>query len=140
MGTSAIENNADKRLGLLYLFLTAYPLVFEGVYHMNAGVAGLPFFGMVAGLLCVSSWIVFSAPAYGRKLEKNGGRPVPEWRLPPVIVGGALFAAGLFWFGWSSRPNVHWIVPTLSGLFTGFGLLAIFICLFNYLIDSYLML
>ena len=57
-----------------------------------------------------------------------------------VIVGGALFAAGLFWFGWSSRPNVHWIVPTLSGLFTGFGLLAIFICLFNYLIDSYLML
>ena len=124
--------------GLLYLFLTAYPLVFEGVYHMNAGVAGLPFFGMVAGLSCSAAWIIFTVPQYNRKLDANGGRPVPEWRLPPVIVGGTLFAIGLFWFGWSSRPNVHWIVPTLSGLFTGFGLLAIFICLFNYLIDSFI--
>jgi DHA1 family multidrug resistance protein-like MFS transporter len=33
--------------GLLYLFLTAYPLVFQGVHGMNLGVGGLPFFGMV---------------------------------------------------------------------------------------------
>jgi DHA1 family multidrug resistance protein-like MFS transporter len=41
--------------GLLYLFLTAYPLVFQGVHGMNAGVGGLPFFGMITGeLLAVS--------------------------------------------------------------------------------------
>ena len=28
--------------GLLYLFLTAYPLVYQGKYHMKPGVAGLP--------------------------------------------------------------------------------------------------
>jgi DHA1 family multidrug resistance protein-like MFS transporter len=33
--------------GLLYLFLTAYPLVFQGVHGMNLGVGGLPFFGMI---------------------------------------------------------------------------------------------
>jgi MFS transporter, DHA1 family, multidrug resistance protein len=34
---------------------------------------------------------------------------------------------------------VHWIVPTLSGLFTGFGILAIFMQGFMYLVDAYLM-
>ncbi|RMZ80854.1 hypothetical protein DV737_g2813, partial [Chaetothyriales sp. CBS 132003] len=126
--------------GLLYAFLTAYPLVFEGVHGMEPGVAGLPFFGMVVGIFLVAGYIIWSNRAYARKLEANGGIPVPEWRLPPVILGGALFAVGLFWFGWSGyKKSIPWIVPTLSGLFTGFGLLAIFIQLFNYIIDSYLM-
>ncbi|KAF7714660.1 MFS-type transporter [Penicillium ucsense] len=126
--------------GLLYCFLTAYTLVFQGVHGMNAGVGGLPLFGMVAGLFIAAAYIILTSPAYNRKLEANGGVPVPEWRLPPVIVGGALFAAGLFWFGWTGfTDSIHWIVPTLSGLFTGFGLLMIFIQLFNYLIDTYLM-
>ncbi|EPS32704.1 Major facilitator superfamily multidrug transporter FLU1 [Penicillium oxalicum] len=126
--------------GLLYCFLTAYTLVFQGVHGMNAGVSGLPLFGMVAGLLIAAAYIILSSSSYNRKLEANGGVPVPEWRLPPVIVGGALFAAGLFWFGWTGfTDSIHWIVPTLSGLFTGFGLLMIFIQLFNYLIDTYLM-
>ncbi|KAL3461705.1 MFS multidrug transporter [Aspergillus heterothallicus] len=126
--------------GLLYCFLTAYTIVFQGVYGMNAGVGGLPLFGMVVGLLIAATYIIVSNKGYQRKLADNGGVPIPEWRCPPVIVGGVLFAAGLFWFGWSGfSGTVHWIVPTLSGLFTGFGLLVIFIQLFNYLIDTYLM-
>jgi len=127
--------------GLLYCFLTAYTLVFQGVYGMTPGVGGLPLFGMVVGLLIAAVCIIILSGPYNRKLDANGGVPIPEWRLPPVIVGGVLFAAGLFWFGWTGFTNkVPWIVPTLSGLFTGFGLLIIFIQLFNYLIDTYLML
>ncbi|KAJ6113492.1 hypothetical protein N7523_006809 [Penicillium sp. IBT 18751x] len=126
--------------GLLYCFLTAYTVVFQGVYGFNAGVSGLPLFGMVVGLLIAASYIIISSKSYNKKLDANGGVPVPEWRCPPVILGGGLFAAGLFWFGWTGfSGTVHWIVPTLSGLFTGFGLLIIFIQLFNYLIDTYLM-
>lgn len=126
--------------GLLYLFLTAYPLVFQGVHGMNPGVGGLPFFGMMVGIFIVAGYIVWDARKYNKKLAANNGIPVPEWRLPPVIVGGMLFSAGLFWFGWTGfTRSIHWIVPTLSGLFTGFGLLAIFICCFNYLVDTYLM-
>ncbi|KAL4860456.1 hypothetical protein BDV12DRAFT_181554 [Aspergillus spectabilis] len=126
--------------GLLYCFLTAYTVVFQGVYGMNPGVSGLPLFGMVIGLLLAAAYMIISNKEYNRKLAKNGGVPIPEWRCPPVIVGGALFAAGLFWFGWTGfSGSIHWIVPTLSGLFTGFGLLIIFIQLFNYLIDTYLM-
>ncbi|KAJ5670469.1 uncharacterized protein N7477_005832 [Penicillium maclennaniae] len=126
--------------GLLYCFLTAYTVVFQGVYGFNAGVSGLPLFGMVVGLLTAASYIIISSKSYNKKLDANSGVPVPEWRCPPVILGGVLFAAGLFWFGWTGfSGTVHWIVPTLSGLFTGFGLLIIFIQLFNYLIDTYLM-
>ena len=108
---------------------------------MSPGVGGLPFFGMVAGVLIASAYIIFTSSTYNKKLAANGGIPIPEWRLPPVIIGGAFFAAGLFWFGWTGyTASIHWIVPTLSGLFTGFGLLAIFIQLFNYIIDTYLML
>ena len=37
--------------GLLYLSLTAYELVFQGVYDISAGVGGLPYFAMVIGEL-----------------------------------------------------------------------------------------
>ena len=127
--------------GLLYLFLTAYPLVFQGVHHMSPGVGGLPFFGMLVGILLIASYIIWDSKNYNKKLTANNGIPIPEWRLPPVVVGGALFSIGLFWFGWTGyTDSIPWIVPTLSGLCTGAGLLAIFIQLFNYIIDSYLML
>merc|ERR1712000_459028 len=103
--------------GLLYLFLTAYPLVFQGVHGFNPGVGGLPFFGMITGELLAGLTIALRQPGYNKKLAANGGMPIPEWRLPEVIAGGIAFSGGLFWFGWSGyKADVHWIVPTLSGL------------------------
>lgn len=126
--------------GLLYLFLTAYPFVFQGVYHMTPGVAGLTFLGMVTGQVIAGIVVLLQQPWYQRKLAANNGVPVPEWRLPSVIAGGVAFSAGLFWFGWSGYTGqVHWIVPTLSGLLTGFGLASIFLQALNYLVDAYLM-
>ncbi|KAL8905594.1 MAG: hypothetical protein Q9207_002544 [Kuettlingeria erythrocarpa] len=126
--------------GLLYLFLTAYPIVFQQTHGFNPGVGGLPYFGMILGQITAGVYIALTQPAYNRKLEANGGVPIPEWRLFPVILGGISFTGGLFWFGWSGyKPETHWIVPTLSGLLTGFGLLAIFLQALNYLVDAYLM-
>lgn len=126
--------------GLLYLFLTAYPFVFQGVHRMSAGVAGLTFFGMVTGQIIAGIVVLLQQPWYQRKLAANNGVPIPEWRLPSVIAGGVAFAGGLFWFGWSGyRADIHWIVPTLSGLLSGFGLASIFLQSLNYLVDAYLM-
>jgi len=126
--------------GLLYLFLTAYPLVFQGIHGMNLGVGGLPFFGMICGQLLAGVVIFLRQPGYQKKLAANNNMPIPEWRLPEVIVGGVCFSVGIFWFGWTGyRENIHWIVPTLSGLLIGFGLLSIFLQALNYLVDAYLM-
>lgn len=42
-------------------------------------------------------------------------------------------------FGWTGfTEDVHWMAPTASGVFVGFGIFSIFLQCFNYLIDSYL--
>jgi len=126
--------------GLLYLSLSSYGFVFQGVHKMTPGIAGLTFFGMIAGQFLAGISVLLQQPWYQRKLSANNNVPIPEWRLPSVIAGGAAFAGGLFWFGWSGyRADVHWIVPTLSGLLTGFGLMSIFLQALNYLVDAYLL-
>ena len=125
--------------GLLYCFLSAYSSIFQGVYNMSPGTSGLPLLAILVGLLVATGYMFYVSREYNAKLEANNNIPIPEWRLPPVVVGGVLFSMGLFWLFWTGfTPSVHWIAPTLSGLFTGAGLLIIFIQLFNYLIDTYL--
>jgi len=126
--------------GLLYLFLTFYPIVFQQIHGWNEGVGGLPFFGMITGELFAGLFMILIQPSYSKKLAANNNIPVPEWRLPPAIIGGVFFAIGILWFGWAGyKRDIPWIAPTLSGLFTGFGIMTIFLQCLNYLIDSYLM-
>jgi DHA1 family multidrug resistance protein-like MFS transporter len=126
--------------GLLYLFLTAYPLVFVGVHGFSLGHSGLTFFGMIVGQIIAGIAVLAQQPWYMRKLAANNGIPVPEWRLPSIMAGGVSFTIGIFWFGWTGfTTDIHWIVPALSGIFTGFGLMSIFLQAINYLVDAYLM-
>ncbi|KAL4806085.1 major facilitator superfamily domain-containing protein [Aspergillus unguis] len=125
--------------GLCYAMLQAFPLVFQGVHGMSLGVSGLPFIGLIIGEILGAAFVLSFYKSYIRKLEANGGVPVPEWRLPPCIAGGVAFAMGLFWFGWTGfSPSIHWMAPTASGVFVGFGLTSIFMQGFNYILDSYL--
>ena len=39
--------------------------------------------------------------------------------------------------GFSS--DIHWAIPAISGVFTGFGIMSIFLQGLNYLVDAYLM-
>lgn len=94
----------------------------------------------IVGQLLGAIFMVIISPSYNRKLSANNNTPIPEWRLPPVIVGGFSFGIGIFWFAWTGfRRDIHWIAPTLSGFATGFGILSIFLNLLNYLVESYLM-
>lgn len=125
--------------GLLYLFLTAYPRIFQGVHGMRPGVSGLPELGAVIGSIITGAIMIPRQSAYLRKLKASNHVSIPEWRLPEAMVGGVLFAGGLFWMGWSGyQTEVHWIVPTTGGGVTGFGISLVFLQQFNYLIDFYL--
>ncbi|KAL4791444.1 major facilitator superfamily domain-containing protein [Aspergillus venezuelensis] len=122
-----IVNNLGRPLQMLFI----EPLILAVTVYLS----------FVYGLLyCfLSAYTSIFQGAYNAKLKANNNITIPEWRLPPAIAGGVLFSAGLFWLGWTGfTRSIHWIAPTLSGLFTGAGLLLIFIQLFNYLIDTYL--
>lgn len=143
--------------GILYLSLTAYAIVFGSIHGFAPGVSGLPYIGMVIGVTIGLLVTILMNGWYIRKLESNDNVLVPEWRLYLPMLGGILFAigmlriicvaqnhelmsAGLFWFGWTGyTSSIPWIVPTLSGLFLGFGIFCVFLQLLNYIIDSYLM-
>lgn len=125
--------------GLMYALLSAYPVVFQQIHGMNLGVGSLPFIGLIIGEFLAGAYILYDQRAYSKKLADNHNIPIPEWRLPPSILGGVCFTIGLFWFGWTGwTKSIHWMAPTASGVITGFGIYVIFLQCFNYLIDSYL--
>lgn len=84
--------------GLSYCLLVAYPIIFQGVYGMATGVNGLPFIGLIVGELVGGAFVLMQQKTHSKKRAANNGTLIPEWRLPPCIVGGVVFAAGLFWY------------------------------------------
>lgn len=124
---------------ILYLLLEAYPIIFSEKRHFSMGVAELPYIGLLVGVFIGSAINISFEPWYYRRCLALGGKPDPEARLPPMMIGCFMFPAGIFWLSWSGYYSyVHWIVPTLSGLATGCGILLIFLQCLNYLIDAYL--
>ncbi|GME73775.1 unnamed protein product [[Candida] boidinii] len=126
--------------GIVYLFLSAYPLIFQGGYRMVPGVAELPYLGLILGINFGGLYCIYCEKFYVRKMKENNNKIIPEARLPPMIVGSVFFPIGIFWLCWTGNypKSVHWMAPTASGLVTGFGLITIFIPSLNYIIDSYL--
>lgn len=126
--------------GILYLLLEAYPIIFAEYRGINEAVATLPYLALIVGVLIGCGIVIAFEPRYNRKLKENGGLPVPEQRLLPMMVGATLFPIGIFWLSWTGNyPSISWAAPTMSGLLTGAGIMTIFLQALNYLIDAYLM-
>jgi DHA1 family multidrug resistance protein-like MFS transporter len=125
--------------GILYLFFEAYPIAFQEQRGWNEGVGALPFISITIGVLIGAGIIVWTSKTrFARKMAKHG-RVIPEERLIPMIVGGFIFPAGMFWFAWTSSPHITWVPQVLAGIPIGAGVLMIFLQGLNYIIDVYLM-
>lgn len=61
----------------------------------------------------------------------------PESRLYFTCFTSALLPLGLFLFGFTARPHIHWAVPCLGLVFATIGILMIYLSVFNYFADSY---
>ncbi|KAL2349716.1 major facilitator superfamily domain-containing protein [Cryomyces antarcticus] len=122
---------------LLYMTLEVFPIVFLENRRYGTVVSTLPFLGLFVGVLAAVFINLANQPRYIRKVEEAKGKPVPEARLPPMAVGGVLFAIGLFWFGWTADPRFHWIIPVIATAFIGAGFNIIFQQCINFLVDTY---
>ncbi|CAL3973527.1 unnamed protein product [Diplocarpon coronariae] len=124
--------------GILYLFFEAYPISFQEERHWSQGVGALPFIGILIGVLLGAITItVVTKTRFAHKLQKHG-RVIPEERLPPMILGSFLLPIGLFWFAWTSSPNITWVPQAVAGIPIGWGILMIFLQGLNYIIDVYM--
>lgn len=87
--------------GILYLLFEAYPITFQEGRGWNGGVGSLPFLSFVVGILMGNGVIVYSTATNFKKSFIKHGKPVPEERLPPMILGAIILPIGLFWFAWT---------------------------------------
>ena len=128
---------------VVFGFLDAFPIVFEGVYHFNGGLSGLTFLGI--GLGCcigVATAIILNRLLYHKEFLKShregrSGVVAPEHRLYAAMMGSFGLPVSLFWFAWTSRPEVHWISPVLATVPFGWGNLCVFTSAALYLVDVY---
>jgi DHA1 family multidrug resistance protein-like MFS transporter len=119
---------------LLYIWFESFPVVFIGIYHWREQMVGLSFLGLFVGAFIVMPPF-FAYLYYVQEPKYNAnGELRPEERMPVAIVGALLVPICLFWFGWTSRASVHWIVPIIgSSLFSIAALLLFVSCNFTLL-------
>ena len=119
---------------LLYIWFESFPVVFIGIYHWREQMLGLSFLGLFVGAFVVMPPF-FAYLYYVQEPKYNAnGELKPEERMPAAIVGAFIVPISLFWFGWTSRASVHWIVPIIgSSLFSIAALLLFVSCNFTLL-------
>lgn len=125
--------------GLVYLFNEAFPLVFgPGKGHgFNGGEQGLTFIGLCIGPIIAFLFYPLQERYYLRRVAENNGKGVPEARMWMARLSAVFIPVSLFWFGWTSYPSVHWIVPIIASAVFGAGIYIIILSILNYVVDSY---
>lgn len=88
--------------GILYANLGGFGIVFEEIRGWGPVTGNLPFLAMLLGMCVAGCMSIVNNRRYFRLFRANGNRPLPEARLPPMMVGSVLFAIGLFVFGCES--------------------------------------
>jgi MFS family permease len=125
--------------GILYMQLGGVPIIFGEKRGWNQLDASLPFLCIFIGAMFGCLINVYNQLVYNKYYHAAGNRAVPEKRLPPMVIGGVLFAAGQFLTGWTSSPSIHWIVPCIGLVMLGTGFFTIFQAALNYLVDTFQM-
>lgn len=123
---------------IIYLTFVAFPYSFENVRGWKTGVGSLPFFGLLIGyLLGCALGILESRFRFRRLLREHDGEIAPEQRIPPMMAGSVIVVAGLFWFAWTSSPNITWVPQVIAGVPIGAGIFLVFMPGNVYLMDIY---
>lgn len=123
--------------GLLYIWFESFPIVFIEIYGFSLGLEGVAFLGILIGTFVVFPPFAWYQHKYIEPKFNENGELTPEWRLPPSFVGAFCIPICLFWFGWSSRPDIHWIMPIIGSAFFSIGAFLLFNSVLNYLGDAY---
>jgi DHA1 family multidrug resistance protein-like MFS transporter len=119
------------------LTATQFPVSFSEERGWSLGVSQLPFASFIVGIIMGAGLIAYSTATNFTRAFVKHGKTIPEERLPPMIVGAIALPVGLFWFAWTSNPNITWVPQVLSAALIGLGCMVPFWQGMSYLIDCY---
>ncbi|OGM42573.1 hypothetical protein ABOM_007966 [Aspergillus bombycis] len=119
---------------VLYLQFSAVPLVFRTNHNFSTEQIGAVFTAMCCGVI-----IITVVSIYQERIANHFGLlpKTPEARLYFACLQAVLVPVGLFWFGWTSFPSIHWIFPTMAIGCSTMGIFSVYLAVFNYLADAY---
>lgn len=122
---------------VLYCWLESIPILFEEIHGFTLGVTGLCYLGITVGcLVCLPPYFYYMyyyvEPRFNDKEELK-----PEIRLEAALVGCFCLPICLFWFGWTAKASILWIVPVIATSFFSISAFCSFLSVLNYLGDAY---
>lgn len=151
--------------GVMYLSMVAMPLLFgprePGMklfsYQFHTAHGGLSLLAAGLGILLALLFSIlfgnriylFMRNRYAQRFTALNGHDHPydlaeklqthsaQFRIPAMQLGMAIVPCGLFIFGWSARPKVHWSVPLLGLVLYSFGMTIAYINIQSYLVDTF---
>lgn len=123
--------------GIFYSFFEAFPLVYNEMYNFNLGELGLTFLSVTVGVILSLTWYWWYICYIVEPSIRAHGLGLPERRLVPALFVTFFVPVGLFIFGWTSNPKIHWIVSCIGIVITTIGIFLIIQCIFLYLPLSY---
>ncbi|RXK37531.1 hypothetical protein M231_05252 [Tremella mesenterica] len=119
---------------VLYVELDGLDFIFSRVYNFSIKQVGLVYL-----VICIGGILGFilnfwqDALIYRRKFEKRG----VEARLYAPMIGGITLAGGCYMFAFTSRSDIHWIVPCIAQVIIFASIFTIYIVSFVYVAECY---
>ena len=127
--------------GVVYMCIQSIPQIYTAIYGFNDAQSGVVQLAILVGMTfgffaCIPQNSYYQRSAKRNKI--NPGVPIPEARLLLSIPTSIIFlGGGLFWYGWTARPSLHWIVPEVGLGFVGFAVMIIVTTCATYTTDAY---
>lgn len=122
---------------IIYLFLVAFPMVYEQIYHFEVQYVGLSFVSIIIGMLLGASTFPFWSRLHEKQVAKNNGKSLPEFRLPQMCAGSILTPIGLFIYAWTVYPSVPWIASIIGSTIFGVGCYMTLNSILVYTVEAY---
>ncbi|KAH8804175.1 multidrug resistance protein 4 [Flagelloscypha sp. PMI_526] len=124
--------------GIYFLMFSMFGEVFSTLYGFNAEAGGLVYLGLGVGYFISTAMSAkWSDSIYLAMRRRNGGVSKPEHRLLLLFPGAILLPIGLFWYGWSANPSIHWIMPIIGTGIFAFAQMMTFLPIQLYLVDTF---
>ncbi|TIA90063.1 hypothetical protein E3P99_01790 [Wallemia hederae] len=125
--------------GVVYLILAAIPSTFEAAYGFNPGQSHLVLISITIGSVIGFLSNFHQQALYRKRAARSvNNKCAPEVRLYWSCAGGLLFSFGCIIMAWTTRSEVHYVIPCLFGLILLiWGIYVVYTALFNYLSDCY---
>ena len=105
--------------GMLYLFISSFPALWEGRYDMQTSIASLNYLSLAFGSLVGAQICGPLTDTTYRLLKKRYGYAddapgSPEFRIPLMIPAAIITPCGIFLYGWSAEAKLHFLLPNVS--------------------------